>query len=168
MENNIKKTEAKRGRFNIVDALLILVMLALCFAALYIADPFNWFSANTVRDTTLKYVVEIKEVNDDVKTNVKVGDRVFNSHTNNDIGKVTFLKTQPSYRWEYVEGGAEMIKKTVAGKSDVFVTVDVICTYEKGVGYTVDGQQIAVGMPITVRTSGFVGSGYVVSIEEVK
>lgn len=168
MENNINKTETKKWRFNFVDAFLVITLIAVCFAVFYVADPFNWFSAGEVREVTLKYVVEIKGVNDDVKSNVKLDNTVFSSGTDNVIGKVSAFKSEPSYTWEYVEGEPEMVKKTVAGKSDLYITVETKCTYESGIGYTANGQQIVVGMPIAIRTPRFTANGYVVSIEEVK
>ena len=57
---------------------------------------------------------------------------------------------------------------TPADKSDIYVTIEVKCTYAKGEGYVVGTQQIAVGTPLALRFNDFFGKGYCVSIEQVK
>lgn len=168
MDKNINKPEVKKGRFNIVDALIVIIVLILIFSALWIFDPFNWFSANEVQDVNLRYVVELKGIDDDVKNNIKIGENVSLSSTNYVVGKVISLKTQESVAWEYDADKGAMVKKTIEGKNDIYVTIELNCTYENGVGYMINGQQIAVGTSMNFRFANFASVGTCVSMEVVQ
>lgn len=168
MENNIKNTEKKQRRFNAFDLLVLIIALAVAFAAFWIIDPFYLFSANEKQPVTLTYVVVFRGVDDDVKNGMKMGDTVTAGSTSEVLGKVTAIKTKEAVVWEYVEGNDTMVKKTLEGKSDVYLTVKVDCVFENGVGYTVNGQQIAYGTKLSLRLSSFVGTGECISLSEGK
>lgn len=164
MENNIKNTEKKRRRFNAFDLLILVIALAVAFAAFWIIDPLYLFSADEKQPVTLTYVVVFRGVDDDVKNGMKNGDTVASGSTSEVLGKVTGIRTREAVVWEHIEGNDTMVKKTLEGKSDVYVTVKVDCQYEKGIGYIVNGQQIAYGTRLSLRLSGFVGVGECVSL----
>ncbi len=168
MENNTINTQNKKGRFNVVDALITVIILLVAFAILWIFDPFLWFSADTKQEVTLKYVVELKGVDDDVNSNIKAGETVTNASTKNAIGTIVSVKTRNATVWEYDEKSDSMVEKTIEGKSDIYITIQVKCVYEKSVGYTVNGQQIAYGTVLNLRLTNFNGVGTCVSIEEAK
>ncbi len=169
MENNINISERKRGRFNIADVIMILVILAIAFGIFRLVDPFHWFTTNEVRNVSIRYVVKLSGIDDDinVKDTVKNGVAVMNSATEYSMGTVESVKLQDATIWEYVEDSPEMVQKTIEGKSDIYITVTVRATYESGVGYEVNGQRIAVGTLLDLRLSSFVGSGYCVELEEI-
>lgn len=170
MENNINVSEKKRGSFNVADAVIIIVILALAFGVFRLIDPFHWFTANDVRDVSIRYVVKLRSIDNDVniKDNIKKGMSVMNSTTEYSIGNVEAVNVREAVVWEYVEDSPEMTQKTIEGKSDVYITVTVKATFESGVGYEVNGQRIAVGTTLDIRLSGFVGSGDCVELEEIK
>lgn len=169
MENNINISERKRGRFNIADVIMILVIVAIAFGIFRLIDPFHWFTTNEVRDVSIRYVVKLSGIDDDinVKDTVKNGVAVMNSATEYSMGTVESVKAQDAAVWEYSEESQEMVQKTIEGKSDIYITVTVRATYESGVGYVVNGQRIAVGTLLDLRLSSFVGSGYCVELEEI-
>lgn len=166
MENNINKTEVKRGRFNAFDALIIVLVLALVFGAFYIFDPFGLFYGGTKENVTLRYTVEFKNVDDDFNDNVSIGDSVYNATSSSVMGKVISVTVKPAFEW--VEGETSMVQKPIAGKSNVFVTIEVECVHEKGMGYLVNGDQVVVGLPMSLRFPNFVGSGHCIAITESK
>ncbi len=170
MENNINVSEKKRGSFNVADAVIIIVILALAFGVFRLVDPFHWFTTNDVRDVNIRYVVKLTGIDNDVniKDNIKKGMSVMNSSTEYSIGNVEAVNVRDASVWEYVEDSSEMTQKTIEGKSDVYITVTVKATFESGVGYEVNGQRIAVGTTLDIRLSGFVGSGCCVELEEIK
>ena len=168
MENNTKQSENKKGRFNIVDALIVIVILAIAAGLLWITDPFSWFSEVERTDVKLRYVVEIKSIDDDLAMSIKkikFNQTALNSSGSIQMGKVQSVKTAESTVWEYDKSRGEMVQKTVEGKIDVYFVIDSDCVYEKGVGYLLGNNQIAVGSPVGLRFPDFVGSGYCVSIE---
>ena len=168
METKTNKLVNKKGKFNIVDVLVIVLVCLFIFGAFVVFDPFDWFAEAERREVSISYVVEIKGIDNDVANNIKVGDNVLNSVTDELIGKIFELQVEPAYEWKHVSGENEMVKVAIAGKSDVYIKIDIACVYEVGVGYIVGGQQIAVGTLVNIKLPNFVGSGYCISINELK
>lgn len=166
MENNIQNNGTKKTRFNMVDAIAVILVLVIALGVFFVLDPINLFSANGKETVTLLYVVEFKGVDNALKSKINSGDAVMLSNTDYALGTVNTVRTQEAQVWEAVDG--EMVKKTLADKSDIYVTIEVKCTYAKGEGYVVGTQQIAVGTPLALRFNDFFGKGYCVSIEQVK
>lgn len=168
MENSLNNKEVKKNRFNVVDAIILLAIIALIFAVLYSFDPFGWFVPEGRENVKLAYTVEFKGVDNDVKDNIAVGENVFLSSTSYVMGRVTEVKVQESFVWEYDEENGIMTKKTLADKADVYVTIEVNCTYEKGRGYVLNGQQIAYGSEFDLRFGNFFGNALCVGFDKVK
>lgn len=168
MDNTVNKTEQKKWKFNAFDVVLLLLVLAIIVAALWVFDPFYMFSGDQKQPASITYVVVFRGVDDDVSGGIKNGDTVMGAATSDVLGKVTSVRKQEAVVWEYVEGEDTMVKKTIEGKSDVYVTIKVECVYENGVGYIVEGRQIAYGTELSLRLSGFVGTGECVSLSASK
>ena len=166
-KRNSQATASKKGRFNIIDLLLIVMIFVIVGSLILMFDPFSFFKGESTENVTLRYTVEIKNVSNDLKNNVKAGDKVLNSATGYDMGVVVAVETQSSFEWEYVEGEDYMSKKYSTDHSDIIITIDVQSTYEQQRGYMVDGKQIAVGVLANLRFPSFVGSGYCISIERM-
>ena len=167
MDNKRISTGAKKGGgFNLVDLFLVILILVIVSALLVMFDPFSLISKQDSEDVTLRYTVEIKNVSNELKNNVKSGDKALNSATDYDMGTVVAIEPQSSFEWEYIEGEDYMSKKYMTDRSDLIITIDVKATYVKGVGYVVDGKHVAVGSLISLRFPSFTGSGYCISIEK--
>ena len=165
-KRNVNTATLKKGRFNIIDLLLIILILVIVGSLILMFDPFSFFAKGSSESVTLRYTVEIKNVSNDLKNNVKVGDKVLNSSTGYDMGTVVAIETQSSFEWVYEEGDEYMSKKYSEDRSDIIITVDVKTVYEEGRGYMLDGKQMAVGVLSYLRFPNFVGSGYCISIEK--
>ena len=167
MDNKKNLTRGrKRGRFNLVDLFLVLLILVIVSMLFVMFDPFSLGAADA-KDVTLRYTIEIKDVSEEFRNNVKVGDRVLSAATDYDMGTVvTVDQSQKSFEWAYAEGDEFMSKSEKADKFDLKITIDVGATYEEGVGYMVDGKHVAVGSLVSLRFPSFTGSGYCISIEE--
>lgn len=166
MENSINNR--KKKKVNAFDILLIVIALALAFAAFWILDPFYLFSGDQKQPASITYVVVFRGVDDDVIEGISQGSTVTNASTGDVLGKATSVRKRDAVVWEYVEGESNMVKKTLEGKSDVYVTIHLDCVYEQGIGYTINGQQIAYGTDLSLRLSGFVGTGECVSLSVSK
>lgn len=168
MDTKIKNRNTnpeRSGRFNTVDFLLILLILVVFTVLLLLFDPFSWISKDNTEEVTIRYTVEIKNVNNELKNNIKQGDKAVNSATDYDMGSVVSVEVTDSYTWEYNDGDF-MEKKTVGGKSDIVIVLTVKAVYEPDVGYMVDGKHIAVGSQIGLCFPNYVGSGYCIEIEK--
>ena len=170
MENNIKNNETKKGRFNIVDAFAIIMVLAILFAAFCIFDPFSLFVPEGRQNVTLRYVLEFKGIDNDVVdiNNFKKGEMVVGANNNYSMGKIVDVKVEESFVWEKSEDGKTMVKKTLADKSDIYITLEVNATFKKGEGCLVNGVQIAHGTLLNLRFENFIGSGKCIELTKVK
>ena len=165
MENNINKKNSVKSRFNIVDIIVILIAAAIVFGFFWSFDPFDWFDGGVdFRDAAISYVVEIKGVDNELVSSVRIGDNVIDNVSSDIIGNVTEVTVQPSYEW--VSENGEMIKREMVGKSDMFIEVTARCIYKLGLGYGVNGNQITVGSRLSLRTINFSGVGYCISMKE--
>lgn len=167
MDTKIKNRNTdpkKSGRFNAVDLLLILLILVVFTVLLLLFDPFSWMGNDNTEEVTIRYTVEIKNVSNELKNNIKQGDRAISSSTDYDMGSVVSVEVTDSYTWEYNEGDF-MEKKPVGGKSDLLVVISVKAIYEPDVGYMVDGKHIAVGSQFGFCFPNYVGSGYCIDVE---
>ena len=165
MENNVNKKISVKSRFNIVDIIVILIAAAIVFGFFWAFDPFDWFDGSVdFRDTSISYVVEIKGVDNELISAVRIGDNVIDTVSSDIIGNVTEVTVQPAYEW--VSESGEMIKREISGKSDVFIEVTARCVYKSALGYGVNGNQITVGSRISLRTINFSGVGYCISLKE--
>ena len=167
MEHRINNIKTIKGKFNIVDVIVIALALLLIFTALFIFDPFDWVAPIDRREVAVTYVIEISGVDNELCTGIEAGQTVINSVTGETIGRVNIVLLSDAYQWELSEKDGKMVKKTIAGKNNVSLTIVTICTFERGIGYIVGGQQIAVGTPISIRLPSFLGGGFCVGISEM-
>jgi len=121
-----------------------------------------------MQPASITCVVVFRGVDDDVIGGISQGSTVTNASTGDVLGKATSVRKRDAVVWEYIEGESNMVKKTLEGKSDVYVTIHLDCVYEQGIGYTINGQQIAYGTDLSLRLSGFVGTGECVSLSVSK
>lgn len=164
-KNNINRIEAKKGRFNAADVLVIIVAILLLLAVVLVLDPFGWMSVADIDNVKMVYIVEISSVENDVASNIAIGDIAMLGSTSYEMGKVVDIKSTESYVWEPNEDGTEMVKKPVVGKSNIFISIESTVTYKNDVGYFLHGDRMTVGKHLDLRFQNFAGSGYIVSVE---
>ncbi len=165
MENNIRNTEQNKSRFNMIDGFVIILIIAVMFAAFYILDPFNVFVKVDEKDVKLTYVIKFEGVDGDFKDNILVGEIARSANTDYNMGKVVDVKVQNSTKWVQKDDSVTMVKVTLQDKYDVFVTITVDCLDVAGVGYMINGKQIAYGSAVELRFSEFIGSGHCVEFK---
>ena len=169
MVNNQNTIPRKKGRFNVVDLLIIFLILSVAFGAFWYVDPFAWFQpAEQEQVATLIYVIELTDVDSELRYNVTAGKQVREEKGSVSLGVIKTVKYQQSFNWVPSESDGTMVQLPNTGKHDIFVTVEVNATYEKDRGYFVDGKQIAVGAPIKLTLDNFEAQGYCISMEIVK
>ena len=167
MENKVTKHTKDRAGFNAVDAIVILVALTLIALFFFVLDPFNWFESKAhFRETYITYAIEIKAIDENIIDGIAEGDKVIDANSGEYLGEVDQITSYKSYEWQYLEGKTQMVQVELVGKKDLYITLKVKCVYEQDVGYIVNGQRIAVGSSIDLKTQQLIGSGFCVSIKE--
>lgn len=165
----VKTTKAqgarKYGKFNFIDALLILIVIAaiIIVASYFLPEITSGFTRND--DVKITYVVEFKGVDNDFVTKIKTENKVFEASKNYGFGTVKAVENDNYNILVYNETSGVAELKPHPEFKNIIVTVECIATYVDGEGYSVSGERIAVGKQLNLRFPEFSGSGYCIDIK---
>ena len=163
---SFKPVKKKRGRFNAVDILIILLIVGVIviFAASTIS-----VSEEPGEKTKFEYTMTIEGVSKDFLDLIENGERVYDSSSKNFLGTVSSVDGNKPYGlYEYDKTTGEMVVKEYPEKYNITFTVSAKAQFVEGVGYTVGGQRIAVGQNMELRFPDFVANAYCVGMREVE
>ena len=99
--------ERKKGRFNIIDGIVILVIVVIIAGAVYKFHGLDKTSKN-VNMQTVTYQMKIEALRDYVFNNIKVGDTVYDYTSNNAIGTITNIEWDDAVR-AYIQRTEELL-----------------------------------------------------------
>ena len=164
--SSVKQKRKRKGRFNIIDFLLIIIVLLIISALIYVFLPSRLINKITSDDTVdIQYTVEVLGVDEDYLDNIAENDPVLDSVTKSNIGTVTAVDYSIQYtELAYNEDGNIGVLSPIAGKYNIVITITATAQYEEGKGYTVNGTRIAVGEKICARFPNYVCEGYCISV----
>ena len=175
----------KKHRFNIIDAFIIFVVLAVVAVMYYFTVARNDVVSNN--EVPIEYVVELKTVFKDHVDNIKVGDKVVETVRDEHIGEVVSVEIVPSYNIAtntdtgemYIskypplnapssEVGSETISEEELEYEYYNVRVKIRQTVKKTTtGYSINGFDVVIGELVHFRVPEYVNSGYCISIAEI-
>lgn len=161
MEQNTPKF---RLRLNLFDGIILV-------AALIAAAVLIWFARNptpTNKDDvvsgTIRYTLRLNQWPNGVSDLVQIGDRLTENTKNYELGEIVDIKVEPC-RIQAVdlEAGKRVLAE-LEGYDDVVVTLETACEIGK---YDVEVEEefLRVGNLLHARGDGYMGSGFVESIE---
>ncbi len=150
-----------RQRFNIIDALLIIVLIVLLVLIFFkIRD--NRIVGRTSADAEVLIKIEFSPVYDELKSLAEVGSEAYDLKTGDPLGEITDV----SYTDYYLEGISQSGEKAttrIPGMSAVTVTVRSSVSKSE-LGSKLNGKLLTLGNEIALRTSFFSGTGKIISI----
>ena len=155
----------RKLRFNAIDALIILVIAAAVFVLLYVFvfSGRGTQTASEVTSTTIRYVVELQNMDEHLRNVVKKDQPVEDAVERKKIGKV--VGVQPvdfeKITFDYVNGRETTSK--VEGKVTLKITIEAQAV-ETDRAFTVDGCQIRVGQQYSLILPDLYGYGYCTEI----
>ena len=168
--NNQKKKKPKgkerdrHGSFNILDALIILCVIAIVALLFLVYSPFDLIDTSK-EETTLIYAVRICGVPSEYAGVINIGDAVSDSN-GYELGKVASaveVEAHTLYVFDNVSGGVKSIIHP--DLVDLIITVSAQAdVYEDG--FRVNGCRIAVESDYDLLLPNFEGSGMCVSLSE--
>lgn len=137
----------KRAKFNFIDTLIVLLILAVVAAVVYIF----FLSGNdmTGETHTIQYTVVVRAVPNEYAENVKIGDSVVDSSQLYQIGTVVNYRYEPAKRETQDIVNGESVTATYENKSDLYITIEAKATL--GTQYSIGGYEIGVGKTVYVR-----------------
>lgn len=168
--NNISTHAPKRAKgkkFNVIDALLIVIALTVIATLVYVFLPSSFIKKLTSDDTVeIQYTIEFVAVDEEFLNNVQIDNAVYDSVSKSEIGKVFSVDYRNPYEelvYDESNNGVGVLTP-VEGKYNVQVTVTATAQYTEGEGYSVSGTRIAIGEKIFARFPNFVGEGYCIGL----
>lgn len=160
--------QKKKFRFNIMDALILLVILASLLALLYVfvLSEHSSVDSLTNSDTAhITYVIEVSDLEESCLELIQVGQNAIDSSKKMNIGVVTAVESQ-----EYVYLGTDAVNGAVTlNRSDsrisLYITIEADAS-TAGISYSIGGYEMYVGASVYLSLPNFVCSGYCISLHE--
>ncbi len=172
-DNKTRKKKKERVRknnsFNILDALIIICLLALIAVMFFVYSPLNLFYINS-DSSTIIYSVCIPGVSADYAGNVKVGDVVTdtNGFKLGTVAADVSIEAHAVYEYrENDDGSGSITKITHPELVDLIITISSDAKINDD-GYTVDGKRIALEAEYDLVLPGFESKGVCISLSEEK
>lgn len=155
----------KKRKFNFIDLLIVLVILAVVGIIAYVFSPWGHIEKLWSKDTAeLTYLVEIKDVDINYIEKIREGDSAVNAVTKNSMGKIAeVVSVESAYVYDYALDENGEMRCVVSEKPNKFnVTVKIVAeaTYTKNVGYSVNGCRVAIGESFDLRFPLYSCVGY--------
>lgn len=164
-ENN--RSSGKKFRFNGMDLFIIVLAAAIIAGVFFLRNRTGTASADSESEVvTIEFTLEFRNLKNSVIGYVGEGDAVKDSDSKQTVGHVVSVQSVP-YReisYNYSDGGAYMADNP--DYSDLLITLRATATKDAG-GYYSGGVKFLVGKSCNIRSKGFAGSGYCISIKEV-
>lgn len=161
------QTTPKKHRFNIIDKIVLVLIVAIAVSTFLLIDPFKWFyEEKIIEDRTVLYTVEIRGVTKKDSGSLSEGDEAILITKGADVGKIVKLTRLQSSLWQVNQNADQMIVMRNPEKDTVYITIEIACTYQEGVGYFINDRQLFVGENMELKFTMFDATGECVSIME--
>lgn len=155
--------EKKKRSFNIIDAVMIVAVVALTAALVYGVVSGLGVGNDYVR---IKYVLEVSETRSEFCQKAAEGDAVRNADGGEQIGKVAAVSSVPAQHTGTDSSGAPVLSD-IDGYSTLYVTVEAQAK-QGNTGYTVGGTLINTGKSVDVRLPSLCFEAKCISVEVIK
>ncbi len=156
-------------RINILDVIFVIVILLMALSIVSFFTPLSFFGLGG-EQKIISYTVEINDVDGSMADSLVIGDKAFDAGGKNEIGVITIVKVSDTLRYIYDSetGGLKASAYPPDSNGNVpktlRITIQATADYNAGKGYSVGGNRISVGSPMTLCFTGFTGSGNCISV----
>ena len=158
---------AKKGRFNVMDFVLLLIIAAAVAAIVLYFIPGAFTRLTATDETDITFTLEFRGVDEAFVANIKSGDAVYDSSNSYMLGTVKSVENYAHNKLVYNEETGLSEMKEVPGLTNLVVTVTSSAIYTYGEGYSVNGERIAVGHAYNISFPRFNGSAYCIDLTAV-
>ena len=154
-------------KFNVIDALILILILAVAAGLLYVFVLSDRPLIKTAETHTVTYVIEVTGLNEEYKDLITVGTEVIDSSKKLNIGTITAVETQDYVRMgENIREGT-LVLHTVDDYVTQYVTIEAQATLvnDDYPHYSIGGYDIFVGELVYLSLPNLVCSGYCISLD---
>ena len=167
--SGFRPVKKKKGRFNLVDLLLIVIAVSVIFFVIFVVDPFSLdlFGQKT-QEIAVEYTLKISNVEGTLIDKIGIHDEVVDTSTKISLGFVTEVENDIPYSEPYYNAEEDLVSmKEYPDRYNFEVTITASAVYTEGVGYTVNGRRLAVGAQLYLMFPEFLGTGECISLREI-
>ena len=160
--------QKRKVRFNFIDLLLLLAMAAAIYVLLYVfvlSGKQNRNAAETASTASIRYVIEIQNIDKDLANAVKKGQPVQDAIKRKNLGTVVGVEDKPFEKIVYDYDHNREVLSPAEGRITLHVTVEAEVN-ETEDAYTADGVVIRVGEQYSVIFPGMYGVGFCTSLSK--
>lgn len=112
-----------KKRFNIIDAVLVLAILAI-FAGVFMRSGFKDKFSQRFEKGEIEYTFVINSIRESSEKCFQNGKKIYSQATQKEIGQITSFEVRPAQAYVEMDNG-EILKSTISGRIDVIVTARV-------------------------------------------
>lgn len=152
----------KKSRFTFIDAIIILLIIAVGAVAVIKIVP--GISAGGEKGR-VKFSVLVSEADEGVSNIITIGDEVSISFSEKAFATVTGVSEKEHIKNDFNQNTGKYVSQIVEGKSDVII--DLECSADISDTEIANGQvPVRVGSEMPVRGKGYTLKGYVIDVED--
>lgn len=156
--------ENKKVKFNGIDVLIIVLIIAVACAGFYILYGRNQAGVVSAQDTKVTVVVELTGREQNLADEIKVGDTVMIGEKDKMPAVVENVEIVPAKMTGYDTINGAVKNSLIPGQVDIRITMSGDGSEtEKSV--EISGVSIRVGEETVVASKGWAGKGYVIGLE---
>ena len=167
---SIKHKKDRKGKFNFIDFLLIVIALAIIATTVYVFVPKAWFGKIVADESQdILYTVEIIGVDQKFAGNIKENHNVIDNISKSSIGTVMAVSVDSYSELKYVydsatgtEGSGKLV--TYDDKHNLVVTISASALYNEGEGYYIGSCRMAVGEKLSLRFPDYSCEAYCIAV----
>lgn len=158
-----------KHHFNLIDAFVILVTLALIAGTVYFAWKENKEVNLHLHEKNITYTLRLSDVDEEFISVFEADKHVLDSSTLDYVGTIKKIKTEKSYRLtdsavqSSTNSGYLVVQENLDDLYNVYLTVNAKTVVDsRGVAY-IDNRRITVGTAMYVRCGNFTYEAYITS-----
>ncbi len=156
--------EKKKVRFNFIDAIIIIVILAVIGAAVLLITG-DMKQSRSTSDGKIEFEVRITQVDEKNLSLIKVGDTVKDSSTGKVIGTIVNVETKKSVYYGNTaisENGVLTLPQTeYADQYDVYILISAEANKDSRGIYSIGSTRIVIGSPVYFKVPSFAAVSYI-------
>lgn len=169
MEQNTQRFRLKLNLFDgIVLAAALLVGAFLLWKAVKPQVSAEVIPTADTTTSTVQFTVRFQRWAEGTSHLIEPGDQLYDNIKNFSIGQVVSAQAVPSETSVLDQVNRRQVQATLEGFEDVLVTVQSTCTASDESIVVGGGYELRAGATAYIKGQGYMGSGPIVSVEEVK
>ncbi len=155
------------GILNGLDILILVIIVAVAGFGVYWLKSGGTEHASMGEQTPYAYVVEGRQVLEEIANFPKEGGKVFDSSTSEYLGTIRSFRTEPFTEITFNRATNKYEKVPAPGYANIYLEIEGN-TQVNDEDVIIEGNVVKVGDEQTVKGKGFAFRGYIVEVKEIE